>query len=365
MSPTLSVIVPVLNEVATVATFLQGLARQERVAFEVILCDGGSTDGTLVAADPFKDAFPCGLIMLAGARGRGRQMNAGAAAARGKWLLFLHADSKFPDSAALRKGLSVLTEAAVINGHGRMAGRFALRFDTSGEMLRFGYYFCEGKARLGRHGCILGDQGLLLSREFFTVVGPFDESLPVAEDVDLAERIRLCGNVLLLPAEIITSPRRFETEGYRARQTLNALLMGLLFASRHRFLQALPGIYRNQDHNRPLNLEPFFREIASMIAKLPMRERLVFWYRIGSYVRSNAWQLAFILDERRNYRLGLKAGDGEAPLLARYDRYLDRVTDHPPGRLLTAGLVRGWFSLARRWPRLREGGTENDKRAGR
>jgi hypothetical protein len=61
----------------------------------------------------------------------------------------------------------------------------------------------------------------------------------------------------------------------------------------------------------------------------------------------------------------MKAGDGETPLLTSYDRYLDWLTDHPPGRLLTAGLVRAWFSLAGRWPRLREGKNENEKRVDR
>jgi rSAM/selenodomain-associated transferase 2 len=365
MPPTLSVIVPVLNEVATVATFLQGLARQEGVTFEVILCDGGSTDGTLVAAAPFKDAFPCGLTLLAGARGRGRQMNAGAVAAKGSWLLFLHADTEFPDPNALRKGIIALSERSTTNGHDRIAGRFALKYDTGRKETPLGYCFCEGKARLDRSGCVLGDQGFMLTREFFSTVGSFDESLPVAEDVEFAERVRTRGEFLLFPAEILTSPRRFETEGYRERQTLNAMIMGLLFTGQHRILQALPGMYQVQVQSRPLNLEPFFREIAALIALLPVKERLAFWYRIGAYVRSNAWQLAYALDGWRNYRRGMKGGDGETPLLARYDRYLDLLTDNPPGILLTAGLVRIWFSLAGRWPRLREGKHENEKRAGR
>jgi rSAM/selenodomain-associated transferase 2 len=365
MSPTLSIIVPVLNEVATIAPFLQGLARQERVTFEVIICDGGSTDGTLAAAAPLTDAFPCGLTLLAGARGRGRQMNAGATAAKGKWLLFLHADTEFPDPHALRKGINDLTERSTTNGHDQTAGRFALKFDTGGKETPFGYCFCEGKARLDRSGCVLGDQGFMLTREFFSTVGSFDESLPVAEDVEFAERVRAHGEFLLFPAEILTSPRRFETEGYRERQTLNAMIMGLLFTGQQRILQALPGIYQVQNQSRTLNLEPFFREIAALIALLPVKERLVFWYRIGAYVRSNAWQLAYALDLRRNYRRGITEGVEETPLLARYDRYLDRLTDHPPGRLLTAGLVRAWFSLAGSWPRLREGKHENEKRAGR
>ena len=363
--PELSVIIPVLNEAERIETLLRGVARQENVTSEVILCDGGSSDETLQIAAQVGTLSPFELLILTGKQGRARQMNAGVTVARGEWLLFLHADSEFPDPAALSKGISALREAGDSNGHGRTAGRFALRFDTDEGGDRFGYFFCEEKARLTRPGCILGDQGFLLSRDFFAVVGPFDETLPVAEDVDFAERVRVCGNFLLFTPEIFTSPRRFETEGYHARQTLNALLMGLFFADQPRFLNALPDIYRAQDRSRPLKLLPFFRKIDGMIAMLPLRERLVFWYRIGSYVRSNAWQLACALDVRKNYRQGRKAGDGEAPLLARYDRYLDRITDHPPGRFLTGVLVRIWFSLACRWLWFRQGGKGNEKRAGR
>ncbi len=355
LPPTLSVIVPVLNEAPTIAPLLLMLARQEGCAFEVILCDGGSSDGTIARDNGFVGPLPFDLTLITAPRGRGRQMNAGAAAARGEWLLFLHADSLLPDTTALRTGLAILKETVQCAGHHRVAGRFTLRFDTGDNETPLGYAFCQGKARLDRSGCVLGDQGLLLSRVLFESVGPFDETLPVAEDLLLAERIRSCGTILLFPAEILTSPRRFETEGYRARQTLNALIRGLIAAGRPRFLDPLSGIYLRQERSRPLELEPFFREIAAMIALLPLRERLVFWYRIGAYVQANAWQLAYILDLRLNCRQRGKEGEGETPLLEWYDRYLHRMTDHWLGKIVTAALVRLWFSLAQRRPWLREG----------
>ena len=346
-APTLSVIIPVFNEAPHIAPLLSMLARQEGCAFETILCDGGSTDGSLSQARNLADTLPYPLTPISAPRGRGRQMNAGATAAGGEWLLFLHADSAFPDPAALRNGLSLLREAALNNRHRRTAGRFALRFDTAGTKSRFGYAFCEGKARLGRTGGILGDQGFLLSRELFESVGPFDESLPVAEDVEYAERIRSRGGeFLLLPTEILTSPRRFETEGYRARQTLNALIMGLLFSGRPHLLSALTGGYRSHHDGRPLDLEPFFEETARQISLLPPGERLAFWYRIGTYVRANAWQLAYLLDLRRGWRKGMREEGEETPLLAWYDRYLEPLTDHPPGRVIAAVIVRIWFTLA-------------------
>jgi len=362
--PELSIIVPVLNEEERIERFLEGLDRQEGIVFEVILSDGNSRDETLRCADRLHDRCHFDLRICTGKRGRGRQMNAGSAMARGEWLLFLHADTGFTDRHALRTGLDALREATGRNGHVLVAGHFALRFDDTSGMPRFGTCFCEGKARLNRHGCTLGDQGLMLSRDFFAKAGRYDESLPVAEDVLLAERIRECGEFILLPANILTSPRRFYSEGYRERQTLNAMIMGLLFTGHAHFLDSLPGIYRSQDSCRRLYLEPFCREIGAKIARLSLRDRLTFWYRVGSYVRANAWQLAYALDLFRNYRKGMRAGEGEMPLLAWYDRYLDRLTDNPPGRVLATCLVWIWFGLTLQWSLLRHERKGNEKRAG-
>ncbi len=364
LDPQLSVVVPLLNEAEGIEPLLRMLARQEGIAFEVILSDGGSTDGTLFRATALRESLHYELRLVTGEQGRGRQLNRGAAAAKGEWLLFLHADSQFSDPRALRKGLSFISQAMKNNSHEWLAGRFALRFDTTGTTSRFGYSFCEGKARLDRSGCILGDQGFLLTRHLFQSIPPFDETLPVAEDLEFAERIRSCGEFLLLPAEIRTSSRRFRVEGYRARQTLNALLMGLLHSTQRSFLTTLPEIYQSHDKSRPLDLEPFFREIAALIATLPLRERLLFWYQIGAYVRANVWQLPFALDVRRTLRQGMGAGETESRWLGRYDRYLNRLTDHPPGKLLFAGVVHIWFFLARQWGWLRGGTGKNEKRAG-
>src|ERR1700674_5517741 len=82
-------------------------------------------------------------------------------------------------------------------------------------------------ASTGRHGrreCTHGDQGFLLRRGFFNAVGPFEESLPMLAETRFAEAVRNRGEWLLLPAEIQTSARRFEIEGLRERQTLNAII---------------------------------------------------------------------------------------------------------------------------------------------
>ena len=194
-NPELSVIVPLYNEAGTIEGLFRTLKAQNDVEFELVCCDGGSTDATaeqirlLAAAAPFPVVFTgCG-------QGRGRQLNCGVAASRGDLLLMLHADSTFADRYALRKGLDLLTAAMTAKGDDRLAGHFALRFDCDSSRSP-GYYYYESKARLDRSGCTHGDQGILLPRSFFAACGPFDETLPMLEDTYLAETIRRRGQWL-------------------------------------------------------------------------------------------------------------------------------------------------------------------------
>jgi hypothetical protein len=286
-------------------------------------------------------SFP--VRVAACAPGRARQMNAGAAACRGEHLLFLHADSLFPDPRALRKGLDTLAAAIAGMGHDRLAGRFGLRFERRDGTPSPGYYHFECKARLDRPGCTHGDQGFLLPRRFFAAVGPFDEALPMLAETRLAEAVRSRGDWLLLPAEIRTSARRFESEGLRERQTLNAIIMNFAAAGWEPFFRELPRLYDSQATARRLDLRPFLRRTGELMAALPRRERLRLWYATGRYVRDNAWQLALLLDTRRNFRRGIPAGAGNLPLLGFYDRFLDPLSDHPPGRLAAALLTWLWF----------------------
>ncbi|ANA41678.1 glycosyl transferase [Geobacter anodireducens] len=341
--PELSVIVPTLNEAGTVGTLLAALAAQRDVALELLLCDGGSADGTVALVRGRAGDFPFPVTVTETAPGRGRQMNAGAAAARGATLLFLHADSILSDPLALRQGLDHL--AAATRGDGRMAGHFRLRFAGDGPS-PLAYRFYERKARLHRPGCTHGDQGLLIPREFFAQVGPFDEDLPIMEDVRLAERIAAAGTWVLLPAEIVTSARRFETEGLRERQTLNAILMNFAAIGWQEGVEELVAGYRSQDRSGRLRLGPHLARIAGLTMALTRRERLRLWYRTGGYVRGNAWQIPFFLDVRNALRRG---GDNDAtPLLSLHDRWFDPLTDNPAGRAAAALMVFLWFRLTLR-----------------
>lgn len=352
--PELSIIIPVLNEADALPGCWQMLAAQQGIALELLFVDGGSEDGTLEALQGLARLNPVQVRICTSERGRGRQLNHGAAQAQAPWLLFLHVDCRLtrPDQLALAVAqLLAATEAA---GHDRLAGHFALRFAEPKSRSALGYYYYEAKSRLDRPGCTHGDQGFLLSRGFFSRVGPFDQTLPVLEDTRLAERVRSQGAWLLLPGELLTSPRRFEVEGLWQRQLLNALIMNFAALEWTAFFAYLPDLYRSQDRSRALRLSPFFRRLRQLLAALPLRERARLWYGTGGYVRSQGWQPAFALDVRAQYRLGLAVGAGSTPWLKVWDRWLDPLTNHPLGRLLTMALVWCWFQLTWRWCRWAE-----------
>ena len=339
----LTLIVPVLNEAGTLPELFRNLAAQMEIDMEVIVCDGGSTDGTAELTHRLAPDLPFPVLVTRSEPGRAPQLNAGVAASRGETLLFLHADSLFTDRFALRSGLDCLTATCAEKGHERVAGHFALRFDRQDNVPSWGYYHFECKARLDRPECTHGDQGFLLRRSFFETVGPFDASLPMLAETRLAEAVRAGGTWLLLPAEIHTSARRFEAEGLRERQTLNAIITNFAAAGWEPFFRELPRLYGNQDAAGRLDLRPFLRQTAQLMAALPRRDRLRLWHATGRYVRDNAWQLALACDTRRNFRRGIPVGEGELPSLARYDRCLDRLTDHPPGRVAAALLTWLWL----------------------
>ena len=351
----LSIIIPVLNEADAVQGCWQMLAAQQGIALELLFVDGGSEDGTLEALQTLARLNPAQVRICSSERGRGRQLNQGAARARTPWLLFLHVDCHLtrPDQLAL--ALAQLIAATEVAGHDRLAGHFALRFAEPRSRSALGYYYYEAKTRLDRPGCTHGDQGFLLSRGFFSKVGPFDQTLPLLEDTRLAERVRSQGAWLLLPGELLTSARRFEVEGLWQRQLLNALIMNFAAQEWTAFFEHLPGLYRSQDRSRALNLTPFFRQLRQLLADLPLRERSRLWYATGDYVRSQGWQPAFAFDVRTQYRLGLAVGAGATPWLKRWDRWLDPLTDNPLGRLLTMALVWCWFQVTWRWCRWAEG----------
>lgn len=318
---TLSVIVPVLNEAEGLAVLFATLGRQTGIDFELLLCDGGSDDGTPLLAQQLTAIAPFPCRILETARGRAMQLNAGAAVAIGDWFLFLHADSCFEADDALATGVTALRQAGAQHGPPWMAGHFALRFARRDPKPSFPYYFWECKARLNRPGCIHGDQGFLLSRSCFAQVGPFDPSLPFLEDDRLAAQVFAQGEWLLLPAQIVTSARRFEREGLYRRQLLNAVILTLAALGRDELLRTLPGLYVRPDQRGRLPLKPLVAQLHRSFKALSPLERRQQWRAAGHYARANLWQLGLLLDTRRNFRHGLPPGIGATSWVDRFARW--------------------------------------------
>ena len=192
--PAISVIIPALDEEASLGATLDALAGLH-VPVEVIVVDGGSQDHTLALARSR------GVMAFGAGRGRGVQMHAGARAARGDVLWFLHADTLPPADAPARIA-EALSDPGVVGGH------FRLRFDGP----RWAAHFLSGLQPLFTlMGLVYGDSGIFVCREEYERVGGF-RPFPLFEDLDLVRRLRRIGRLIRVPATVIASSRRF-TQG--------------------------------------------------------------------------------------------------------------------------------------------------------
>lgn len=197
MSVELSIIVPVLDEAAGIVAALAALAPLRQRGAELIVVDGGSRDATRELAAPHVDC------VLTAPRGRARQMNAGAAVARGRVLLFLHADTTLPDAADRLVDLSIV-------GSGRHWGRFDVRIAGRSPWLPVVAALMNRRSRLT--GIATGDQAIFVSRAAFQRVAGFPD-IPLMEDIALSKALLKIGRPACLPARVTTSGRRWEAHG--------------------------------------------------------------------------------------------------------------------------------------------------------
>jgi rSAM/selenodomain-associated transferase 2 len=206
----LTIVIPTLNAAGSLGRCLESLEGER-----VIVADGGSADDTVAVARAG------GATVVSTARGRGTQLAAGVQAARGTWLLFLHADSRL--DANWRGAVEAF--AAMPGGAGR-AGYFDLALDDPAPAARRVERIVAWRSRA--LGLPYGDQGLLISRALYEAVGGF-AAIPLMEDVDLARRL---GRNRLAPigATITTSARRYREGGYVRRPLRNLFCLSLYFA---------------------------------------------------------------------------------------------------------------------------------------
>jgi len=197
----LSIIVPVLNEEAGIAPALQALAPLRWRGAEVIVVDGGSSDRTASLARPLADR------LIVAPRGRAAQMNAGAAAAQGDVLLFLHADTQLPADAD-----RLILDGLAQTGRGSTPawGRFDVAI--TGHHPLFPLIAALMNLRSRATGIATGDQAIFVDKTAFAGVGGFPD-IALMEDIVLSRRLKQLSRPLCLTAQALTSGRRWEKHG--------------------------------------------------------------------------------------------------------------------------------------------------------
>ena len=208
----ISVIIPTLNEASTLAVVLHAIRGTAGV--ETIVVDGGSRDETVAIA---RGAADLTLSVPPSLAGRARQMNAGAEAASGEAMVFLHADSLLPPG-----GLAAVREA--LRDPGVVGGAFRLAIQSPRPVLRLIAGVANLRSRITR--IPYGDQGLFVRRTVFERLGGFPD-IPLMEDVELCRRLKREGRLAFLPEAILTSDRRWEREGVLYATLRNWTLVSL------------------------------------------------------------------------------------------------------------------------------------------
>lgn len=199
VAPSISIIIPVLNEshrVNELISHLYSLEGSEQA--EIIVVDGSLDKGTLEAIGDVE------TIKIKSSQGRGRQMNEGAKIAQGNSLVFLHADTELPHNALM------LVRAAMENTK-YVAGAFDLGIQSERLLFRLIERFASIRSRITR--IPFGDQAIFIRKDYFNTIGGYQE-IPLMEDVEIMMRVRKRGDpISIIRQKVSTSPRRWEREG--------------------------------------------------------------------------------------------------------------------------------------------------------
>jgi len=209
----LSIIVPTLDEAGIIVEALVALAPMRAHGGEVIVADGGSADATVNLARPLADQ------VIVTPPGRAVQMNAGARCARGGTLLFLHADTRLPEGAV----------ALVLDGLDRTAkrwGRFDVTIGAPHPLLRVVEWFMNRRSWLS--AIATGDQAMFVRRDLFEASGGFPD-IALMEDIALSRLLRRHGRPLCIHERVVTSGRRWMSQGILATIVLMWVLRAAYF----------------------------------------------------------------------------------------------------------------------------------------
>ncbi|HEY9035341.1 MAG TPA: TIGR04283 family arsenosugar biosynthesis glycosyltransferase [Pseudomonadales bacterium] len=194
--PLFSIVMPVLNEDERIHAALMRLQALRDAGVEVIVVDGGSHDETVALATPLADQ------VITAMPGRGAQMNAGAAQAQGRFLLFLHADTELP--ANIAQWLGLLTDKDPAWGY------CTVRLSGNAKPLRVVEWCMNARSRITRMPT--GDQMQFVRADVFRFIGGFAD-IPLMEDIHLAKRLRWKHPPFRIESPVVTSSRRWEQHG--------------------------------------------------------------------------------------------------------------------------------------------------------
>ena len=200
----ISIIIPILNEAATITRLLQHLiehAQNISNIEEMIIVDGGSTDNSKIVIEQFLSKHSNKIKIIDSEKGRAKQLNSGARVAEGEILYFLHADS-FPPK---NYDQLIIEEVKKEN----LAGCFRMKFDDNHWWLKFLGWMTKFRSKK----CRGGDQSQFITKKLFQEINGYDESYIVYEDNDLVDRLFAINQFVVIPENIITSARRYREIG--------------------------------------------------------------------------------------------------------------------------------------------------------
>jgi rSAM/selenodomain-associated transferase 2 len=203
----ISIIIPTLNEAGYIKEAIA--TTQPGINIEVIVVDGGSDDDTVAIAQSLN------VKVISSSPGRAAQMNAGAIAASGEILLFLHADTRLPT------GFDDMVRTA-LQQPGTAAGAFNLRIDASLLSLRWVEWGINVRSHF--YQMPYGDQAIFLTKAVFQQIGGFPE-LPIMEDFELMRRLKRIGQIVIIATPVVTSARRWLQKGVFKTTLLNQIVI--------------------------------------------------------------------------------------------------------------------------------------------